>query len=78
MGREYGIFLKTILAFGPRIYKYLNMDKNPEPGFAFWYSFSKIIGILILCLILWVCYKILHFVFKYSKMTKQNIIRFLK
>jgi len=62
-GKECGHFTEMLSAVSFYIYSTLNMDKEPEPGFTFFYFFSKIamavVFILIVCLV-YVIYKSLR------------------
>jgi len=77
-GQEYGPIIQNLCKTTIPIMKALNMDKNPEPGFTVFYIFSKMLGLLLLFLLLWICYKVVYFAYKNIKFVKRNIKRMVK
>jgi hypothetical protein len=67
----YETFLFSILAIIPKkIFKWLNLDTQVEPGYSFFYLFSNIMFYIVLFIIFYTIYRVLNYFAKINKRVK--------
>jgi len=73
-GAEFGdnLIIKWVTYSIIFLHKLLKMNIQPEPGYSFFYFFSKLLFFIILFVVLFILYKVSYIAFKYSKKFYKN------
>lgn len=64
-GENNSLFKKQIVFIaniGKKLFTILNMDKQPEPGFSYYYNFSKLLFYILLLLLIIILYSIIRYI----------------
>lgn len=70
-GRDKGVLLVYSTSIQKIIFNFLNLDKKCEPGYSYFYYFSKILFYLLLILFLILLYFIIYKIYKNNKKSKR-------